>query len=342
MARKLGWLFWLGVGIVLVATVESRLASQIQVNGVALAAMGRPLPVIWTRFGLLREAMPPRTVYLRAVTDLATGAPTAAQQTLAQLSSATENELVEWRVIEAYVAVGQFEQAQQTLSGWPMDTNMLVTQARASEENGNTDLSVILTREAMRRGGGNIASLRWLGAWCQRQGLNEDAHNYWQQVVQVDPDDHYAWAQLGWLAYVMGRYEDAVVASTRALDLIPSDPVYQLRVAQAHLARDTIGDREYGIDLLKQLVSQHPALSPEPWYELGRAYSGGDAAPYFEHALALAPTNPVYQFRLAQALVARSDVGDCEWAISLLRSVLKTHPEFSEAATLLQALEKAK
>jgi tetratricopeptide (TPR) repeat protein len=246
-------------------------------------------------------------------------------------------------LIEAYIATGQTEEAEQMLPNLRLNTDTLVNVAHRFHDKGLIRYSDILAKMADAQGGGSIATRRWLGLWNAWQGHSDRALTYWEAIIHETPNDHHAWSLLALNHYGAHRYEKAVDAASRALALMPNNATYQFWLAKVLLARNAIGDREKAIEMLKNVIKTNPDFSPEPWAELGWAYysigDGIEAVPYFEQAANLGPQNVTYRLRLAQALLGRGQGGDREKAIAILKQVKKENPNLTEAARTLQQIK---
>jgi tetratricopeptide (TPR) repeat protein len=77
--------------------------------------------------------------------------------------------------------------------------------------------------------------LNYLGyAWAD-QGVNlEESLKLIERAAALRPDDGFIKDSLGWVLYMMGRYNDAVPALEKAVELMPYDPVLNDHLGDAY------------------------------------------------------------------------------------------------------------
>lgn len=80
----------------------------------------------------------------------------------------------------------------------------------------------------------------------------------YETVTQEDPSIHTAWTGLGLALHRLGRYDEAVLAYARAIDLEQRIPLNQFHIARAQVA---LGNAEAAVEFLEKAVAA-PAGGP--------------------------------------------------------------------------------
>ncbi len=329
-----------GAGLAFLLLFQARtLRDSVRVNELALQTTRMAL-VPGTMLETRTEGGKAQVVYFRGLQSLWAGDSAAAIAAFQSLSPQWRQPVTGWLLVQVLASSNDIVRASATLGEMNLDTDTLVGLARGLPAHENDSLRQLLAEQALHQGQGSIDSRRWLGLWSLANSNPRQAIEIIEPIIS--PEDHYLWSQLGWGYYILGDYTQAVEAFKRSWALTPEDPLYRLRLAQAYQARNGQGDREQARVLLEDLVSEDAGASVETWYTLGWNYyisnRGVDAVAAFERVVGMEPNNSLYQLRLAQALVLRSEGNDRMRAIALLQKAVAQSPNFTEAANLLQSL----
>jgi len=165
--------------------------------------------------------------------------------------------------------------------------------------------------------------------WKQHQsGDLRGAENVYRQILQVVPGNENAWCFLGMACHDQKRYDEAVEAYGRALEIRANFPV----------ALSNLGNTLRQLGRLDEAVAScQRALEFKPDYStaynnLGVVYVAlGDleaAKTTFEKSLELMPDGVVAQTNLAAALVRQ---GDFQAGTERSEAALKIDPKYAEA-----------
>jgi len=281
-----------------------------------------------------------QATYLRGMSLLWRGDYDKALMVFQSLPADWRRPCVPWRIAQAYVAAGQSDAAAEYLTQMGVKPDTIMVFVRSNQS--SSDLVDAVSRWADHQGLESLPARRAQGIWLMQKGDHEKALPLLQAVVVENSTDHYVLSLVAWLHYLKGDYQRAMETIQRALELVPTDPIYRLRFAQVYQARNKPGDREQARFLLENLISEDTGASAETWSTLGWNYyvsnRSDDAVMAFENAVNMDLNNSYYQMRLAQALVQRSKGDDRERAIILLRQVVDRAPGLTEATELLQRL----
>jgi serine/threonine-protein kinase len=167
------------------------------------------------------------------------------------------------------------------------------------------------------------------------QGTIDDA----QKATELDPRDAVAWGTLaGALRYVR-RYDEMIVAGTRAIEL---DPSLHGAFNQRGFARANKGDLEGARSDLERALALNPGAEGY-MVDLGSVLNAlgrfEDASPVFRRAAATAPAYPEVWEGLG---LARFRLGDWDGAIEGFEKFLALAPGREEAAQIRDLLAQAK
>jgi len=165
--------------------------------------------------------------------------------------------------------------------------------------------------------------------WKQHQsGDVRGAEHVYRQVLQVAESNENAWCFLGMVCHDQARYDDAVEAYRRALDLRANFPIVHSNLGNTLKQLGRLDDA---------IASCQRALEYDPDYStaynnLGVAYvAKGDldaAKATFEKSLELMPDGVVAHSNLAAALVRQ---GDFAGGTAQSEAALKIDPKYAEA-----------
>ena len=276
-----------------------------------------------------------------------------AAQTVATLESVAPNyhdPLFTSDLILAYVANGQTEQAIATLKKQRISTDELVIRAQRLRDAGQTAAGDIYAQAAVEQGGGNVGSRLYLGLWLMWNHRPEQGNAYFDSVMRDNHTEPWIWGELAWAYYnLAGRYDEALQAIQRALELYPDNDLYWFRAGRIYLARGLArgepADKKIGREILEDLAARNPLFGPSAWDALGWCYlMEGNvtlAVPLLEQACAQEPANGYFKINLAQALVVRGYPGDRQRAIDLLQELIQRYPDWPPATGLLQTITES-
>ena len=126
-----------------------------------------------------------------------------------------------------------------------------------------------------------------LGVLLFHQARYEEAAGEWRRVIELSPDNARGYYNLGGAYFHLGRFQDAIRAYERSLDIGPD--------ATAYLGLGTVrfylGDRQGAVDALEKGRNLRPS-DPRVWGNLADAYRWAPgyedkAAAAFDQAIAL-------------------------------------------------------
>ncbi len=203
-----------------------------------------------------------------------------------------------------------------------------------------------------------------------RQGDLAAAEGVCAQILQVQPNDHLAWAWVGMLHLVQQRLVEAEQPLRRAIELFPHDARYwhnlclslrgQSRIVDAEVAArnalrlfdsdehwTSLGNCLYELQqweparkAYEQAVARNPN-DADSWRNLGGAEQALGrldlAQPALERSLTLAPSDVRTQLRYAMLHVQR---GNIEQGVQFARAILDQMPDLVQAWLLLGNAER--
>jgi len=165
------------------------------------------------------------------------------------------------------------------------------------------------------------------------------ALEHYETAVEWDPYSPAMRHEYAVVLSMAGRLQDAVFQLREAIRLEPNQAEFHYKLA---LALNETGDRQGTLRALSDAVRINPSHA-RAWYNLGLArvgvndMSGGMEA--LLRAETLSPGDPRPPYALATVLAR---VGDTSGAVDAARRALEIHPEYGEAAALLQTLEQSR
>jgi len=119
------------------------------------------------------------------------------------------------------------EAMQRTRSGQDPVCSMLKTEFQAHQDAGDYQAALEAAELAIQRNNDDKES--WV---CKAQCLEALGHSLeerlacWRRVAEIDPSDYIAWNKQDFILSQLGRTEEALLASAKALDLKPDDPIF--------------------------------------------------------------------------------------------------------------------
>jgi glycosyltransferase involved in cell wall biosynthesis len=188
-----------------------------------------------------------------------------------------------------------------------------------------------LGRRKLEEMRGNVGALRELAVQAASLEKHDEAVKLWKDIISLQPDNPSAYLNLGHSYLQLGKYEDALLASKRAIEL---DPKMKEAIYNHSICGLCVGQVQTVIDALESLLKRVPGY-PSAIGLLGVAYildgrtkmgleyieklwkNKNDAAEYFFNHAA----------RLLKA-------GRKEYAISLLEAAI-TSKNFNETILTL-------
>ncbi|MGB9687667.1 tetratricopeptide repeat protein [Thermogutta sp.] len=165
---------------------------------------------------------------------------------------------------------------------------LFVAMARLAEDSGQTENAEQYYQKALQLDPKYLDALLGLGRMKDRQGELEDALSYYSKAVKAYPDSAPAWNHLGLCYARLGRSRDAINAFEKAVNLAPREPRYRHNLATVLVQ---IGDLSGAMRHLSAVHDEATAC-----YNLGYllAKKGDNVAAlrYFNRALTLRPNFP--------------------------------------------------
>lgn len=168
--------------------------------------------------------------------------------------------------------------AEKLLELSPDDPAALLVLYDSSVAKGDTAAAQAYLDRLGSAGGGTEAAIRVFnaGADASRAGDLDTALTLFSKATEIDPELAPAHAASARLLLARERYEDALAAAERALDIDP-DLVEVQRVRYA--AYRGLGQEEKAVEVFEQLAAADPEGLAETLYEQGRtAFQAGDTA----------------------------------------------------------------
>jgi tetratricopeptide (TPR) repeat protein len=186
--------------------------------------------------------------------------------------------------------------------------------------------------------------LRQTAAQLQQQGMVAEAEAAWRSVLEKNPADAEAYANLGVLEARQEHYRNAIENYRKALALNSALPGVRLDLG---LSLFKNGEFRNAIQTFEPLLSAAPKDSPEALRLqtlIGLAHYGlgeyGDAVPYLKEATAAEPQNLPFRLALAQS---------CLWSkqyqcvLDVYHEILTLNAQSAEADMLAgEALDEMK
>ena len=175
-----------------------------------------------------------------------------------------------------------------------------------------------------------------LGILAARQGNYDQAIQYFQAALQIDPKHSIALQNLGSAYRHLKNWPEAKSTLERALALNPDDPEANYSLGMVYAQQN---DAEHANEYLQKAIAARPAY-PEALNNLGILYlrtrRPDQAIQSFEQSIRVAPSYDQSYLNLARVYAIQ---GDREKARAILRDLLKVHPENAQAKEGLKQLE---
>ncbi len=174
-----------------------------------------------------------------------------------------------------------------------------------------------------------------LGLIATREGRTSDAIGYFEQALSQNPDHWIALENLGNAYRQQKRWPEARQMLERAVAVRPQDPEANYSLAMVFAQMDD-SDRAY--EYLERALKLRPGY-PEALNNLGVLYlrtkRRDDAIRSFEECIRVAPGFDRSYLNLARVYAIE---GDREKARTVLRALLKEHPDHPQARQTLDQL----
>jgi len=175
-----------------------------------------------------------------------------------------------------------------------------------------------------------------LGILAARAGDSDDAIQYFQHALQIDPEHTIALQNLGSAYRQKKDWPQAKSTLERALALNPDDPETNYSLGMVYAQQN---DTQHAYDYLQKAIGLRPAY-PEALNNLGILYlhtrRPTEAIQSFEQSIRVAPAYDQAYLNLARVYAIE---GDREKAKSILQELLKQHPDHAQATEMLRQLE---
>lgn len=176
-----------------------------------------------------------------------------------------------------------------------------------------------------------------LGTLAAREGNYDQAIQYFQNALKIDPKHSIALQNLG-SAYRQKRdWPDAREILERALALNPDDPDANYSLGMVYAQQN---DPEHAYEYLQRAIAARPAY-PEALNNLGILYlrtkRPNEAIQSFQESIRVAPAYDQAYLNLARLYAIE---GDREKAKAILRELLKHYPDHPQAQEGLKQLEQ--
>jgi tetratricopeptide (TPR) repeat protein/peroxiredoxin len=176
-----------------------------------------------------------------------------------------------------------------------------------------------------------------LGTLAAREGSYDQAIDYFQTALKIDPRHSIALQNLG-SAYRQKRdWPDAKATLERALALNPDDPDANYSLGMVYAQQN---DPERAYEYLQRAITARPAY-PEALNNLGILYlrtkRPNEAIQSFEESIRVAPAYDQAYLNLARVYAIE---GDREKAKEILRELLKHYPDHPQAQEGLKQLDQ--
>ena len=176
--------------------------------------------------------------------------------------------------------------------------------------------------------GNRLESFFLIALDCLQAGLDDDALNYFEQCLRLDPGLAAVHSNVGSIRARQGRLEQAIATFRRAAELDPQSADIQFNLGTT-LAM--AGRQPEGVKALAKAAGMDPA-SAEIWTNLGNAYLDID-----QPALARRPLERAVELKPASAVIHNSlgtlyhQVGRTELARKQFEEAIRLQPDYDSA-----------
>jgi tetratricopeptide (TPR) repeat protein len=196
---------------------------------------------------------------------------------------------------QLYFEQGDYDQALDLLKKLPedeLDPSLLAMLAFAYSQTHDYEHAIATYEKALAQDPDNLELRRFYVEALRGEGKRDAARTELQKILNLDPEDGFAYLHLGQLDRQEGRFEQARQELEHAKTLMPDDPEVPFEQAQLE---DLLGDQDKAIEILQGLVKS--SERPEGQYTASEAHV---------HAVALERLGSIYrsQNKIDQALEA--------------------------------------
>jgi tetratricopeptide (TPR) repeat protein len=176
-----------------------------------------------------------------------------------------------------------------------------------------------------------------LGILAAREGNSDQAIEYFQQALQIDPHHSIALQNLGSAYRQKKDWPQAKSALEQALALNADDPEANYSLGMVYAQQD---DAENAYKYLQKAIALQPVY-PEALNNLGILYlrtrRAAEAKESFQQSIRVAPEYDQAYLNLARVYAIEGDRGKAE---VVLQELLKHHPDHVQAKEALKQLEQ--
>jgi tetratricopeptide (TPR) repeat protein len=176
-----------------------------------------------------------------------------------------------------------------------------------------------------------------LGILAAREGNYDQAIDYFERALKIDPEHSIALQNLGSAYRQKKDWTLAKSALQRALAVNPDDPEANYSLGMVYAQQD---DAEHAQEYLQRAIALRPAY-PEALNNLGILYlrtrRPDEAIETFEQCIRAAPAYDQAYLNLSRVYAIR---GEREKAKAILQELLQRQPEHTQAKQALAELEK--
>lgn len=171
----------------------------------------------------------------------------------------------------------------------------------------------------------SAADLRVVGADYVLLNAYGDADKWFTKATEFDPSNVLGWYYLGRTKYNENRFEEAIAAFKRCLDLAPRHVRAEDNLG---LSYQGLGKSEEAFQAFRNAIEwqkDSPEKDPWPYIDMGsfllESNRAEEAIPYLEQAIAMVPQSPKAHHQLGKAYLA-------------LKQYAKAQPELEAAVKL--------
>mmetsp|Transcript_7771 Transcript_7771/g.7845 ORF Transcript_7771/g.7845 Transcript_7771/m.7845 type:complete len:376 (+) Transcript_7771:151-1278(+) len=186
---------------------------------------------------------------------------------------------------------------------------------------------------------GEIARIFQKALQCQSDGELKEAQDYFEQVIEVEPDYIYGWSNLGNVLTSRGNLDQALLCYKKAISLYPPrEPLASIILNKASIEM-SIG---MTAEAIKDLAAAEKLAGPQPSILTTKAVAltndgrWQDAATIFEKVISTADRNALpWWLRYSQALL---EINRGTEAVGFFQRTLNRFPDEAEAKAYGAAL----
>jgi len=202
---------------------------------------------------------PPRFVGTAARVVALAGDQERALRLLKTVDRENYDTLMLWQLIQAYLAIGQFDDAKREAMALRVPVDTIVGWAKNAERSENHAQAAFWFELASERDGGSWTARQWLGLWWLQQRNTEKALFYLKPVASEAPHEPYAQYLLALAHRAQGELDKAIPVMEKALALRPMEPTYLKELARTHIMRGSPEDW----CAVRQLIDRYLEIKPE-------------------------------------------------------------------------------